>query len=312
MKKYSVLLYYCYTNIDDPEKFSVEHHLFCLSLKLRGRIIIANEGINGTVSGLKVQCGEYMHFFKSDLRFKNIEFKIDENKDHAFKKLKVHLKPELVTLGLHTLDPNKKTGEYLEPAEFKRMMVQEETVVLDMRNNVEHNIGKFKNAVTLNIDHFRDFTSKVKELERYKNYKILMYCTGGVRCEKASAYLLQQGFKDVYQLHGGIINYGNKAGGKDFDGSCYVFDSRIAVDVNKVNPVVISRCYICGSTCDRMVNCANPECNLHLPICKKCGLTYEGACSKECMAHPKKRPLRESGYYQKEMNGYDPYYQIKK
>src|SRR5690606_41656205 len=124
---------------------------------------------------------------------------------------------------------------------------------------------------------------------------------------RASAYLLDQGFKDVYQLHGGIIRYGLEAGGEDFEGKCYVFDNRVAVDVNKINPTVVSTCYVCGNKSDRMVNCANPTCNLHVPICGNCGWEMEGACSDECKGHPQKRPYNGTGYYQKNTNGYNPY-----
>jgi UPF0176 protein len=150
---------------------------------------------------------------------------------------------------------------------------------LDVRSNYEHEVGKFKNALTLDIENFRDFPEKVKELEHLKGKKILTYCTGGIKCEKASAFLLEQGFENVYQLHGGIIKYGLEAGGEDFEGKCYVFDNRINADVNKVNPKVISKCHVCETNCDRMINCANPVCNLHAPICEKCGWELDGACS---------------------------------
>ncbi|HSZ25674.1 MAG TPA: hypothetical protein VK766_08160, partial [Cytophagaceae bacterium] len=136
--------------------------------------------------------------------------------------------------------------------------------------------------------------------------KVLTYCTGGIKCEKASAFLLENGFENVYQLHGGIIKYGMEEGGEDFEGKCYVFDNRIVIDVNTVNPKVISTCYVCGTTCDRMVNCANPECNIHLPICESCGWKMEGACSDACKNHSDKRPYNGTGYYAKELNGYNP------
>ncbi|HAH35096.1 MAG TPA: hypothetical protein DCL81_00630, partial [Algoriphagus sp.] len=144
---------------------------------------------------------------------------------------------------LRHLDPNVKTGKHLEPEEFKKLKDQEDVVILDVRSNYEHELGRFKNALTLDIDNFRDFPQKVKELEHLKNKKVLTYCTGGIKCEKASAFLLEQGFEDVYQLHGGIIKYGMEAGGEDFEGKCYVFDNRIAVDVNNVNPTIVSECH---------------------------------------------------------------------
>src|SRR5690606_7629349 len=125
--------------------------------------------------------------------------------------------------------------------------------------NYEHNVGRFKNAVTLDIENFREFPDKIEELAAYKDKKILTYCTGGIKCEKASALLLKSGFKDVYQLHGGIIKYGKETGGKDFEGKCYVFDNRVTVDVNHVNPTEVATCHNCGVTSSRMINCANPE-----------------------------------------------------
>lgn len=307
MKNYHILLYYCYTPIDDPEQFRYDHHLFCIENGIKGRIIIASEGINGTVSGLKASCDKYIEKFKSDHRFSSIDFKIEEHDKNAFTKLHVRVKPEIVHSGLHNIDPNKKTGKYVEPEEFKNLKNDHDVVVVDVRSNYEHSVGRFKGAITFDIENFRDFPDKVKELEKYKDKKIITYCTGGIKCEKASAYLLENGFKDVYQLHGGIIKYGIEAGGEDFEGKCYVFDNRVVVDVNKVNPKVISTCHICKMECDRMVNCANQICNLHVPICEKCGWELEGACSDQCKEHPEKRPYDGTGFYQKELNGYNPY-----
>ncbi|MCC9167175.1 oxygen-dependent tRNA uridine(34) hydroxylase TrhO [Pontibacter harenae] len=306
-KTYSILLYYCYTPIADPEAFREEHHLLCLELNLLGRIIVSKEGLNSTVSGLKADCDKYMEIMKADPRFAKTDFKVDESDAHAFTKLHVRTKAEIVHSGLLHIDPNQRTGVHLSPKEFKDMKDREDVVVLDVRSDYEYNVGRFKNAVTLDIENFREFPEKVGELkEKYKDKKILTYCTGGIKCEKASAFLLEQGFENVYQLHGGIIKYGIEAGGEDFEGKCYVFDNRVAVDVNKVNPKVISKCYVCDTESDRMVNCANPVCNLHVAICEKCGWEMEGACSTECKGHPEKRPYDGTGYYQKEMNGYNP------
>jgi len=306
MKDFLVLLYYHYTKIDDPEAFRERHHLFCIELNLRGRIIVSREGLNGTVSGLRADCEKYMEALKADPRFLGIEFKVDEHDSQAFAKLHVRLKDEIVNSGLKHIDPTVRTGKYIEPEEFKKLKDDPDVVILDVRSNYEHNLGKFKNAVTLDIGHFREFPRKIRELERFKDKMIITYCTGGVKCEKASAFLLENGFKDVYQLHGGIIKYGMETEGEDFEGKCYVFDNRIAVDINKVNPVVISRCIICGELCDRMINCANPECNRHAPVCEPCAEKMEGACSEACKAHPQKRPYNGKGIYPKKLNGYNP------
>ncbi|TAE07576.1 MAG: rhodanese-related sulfurtransferase [Bacteroidetes bacterium] len=311
-KKYAILLYYCYTHIENPEEFREQHHYFCLSLNLLGRIIIAKEGLNGTVSGLRVDCEAYMQAVKADSRFAHTDFKVEYHDSHTFQKLYVRTKPEIVHVGLHEIDPTKRTGKHLKADEFKALKDAEDVVILDVRSNYEHHLGKFKNAITLDIENFREFPEKVGELEAYKGKKIITYCTGGIKCEKASAYLLEQGFEDVYQLEGGIIKYAIEGGGEDFEGKCYVFDGRIAVDVNKVNPKIISTCYVCGTTSDRMVNCANADCNNHVPICEECGWKMEGACSKTCQEHPEKRPYDGTGYYQKNLNGYNPYLNVKR
>lgn len=312
MKAYAILLYYHYTPIEDPETFREEHHLFCLEHNLLGRIIIAEEGINGTVSGLKADCEKYMAHLREDPRFKDIDFKVEMHDKHAFQKLYVRVKPEIVYSSLRSINPAVKTGRYVEPAEFKKLKDEKDVVILDVRSNYEHNVGKFKNAITLDIENFRDFPGKVNELKAYKDKKVITYCTGGIKCEKASAFLLEQGFENVYQLHGGIIKYGIEEGGEDFEGKCYVFDNRIVTDVNKVNPKVISRCHVCNEPSDRMVNCANFDCNAHIPMCEKCGWEMEGACSDACKSHPEKRPYDGTGYYAKQLNGYNPYKGLKR
>lgn len=302
---YWVLLYYCYTPIKNPALFRENHHALCLDLALRGRIIVAAEGLNGTLSGTKENCRKYMDIVKSDPRFAALEFKVDECKQPAFKKLNVRLKQEIVHSGL-SLDPLKATGKHLSPEKFKQMMKDQDVVLVDMRSNYEHKLGKFEGAVTLDIDHFRDLPKQVQTLDKYKDKKVVTYCTGGVKCEKASALLLERGFKEVYQLHGGIIKYGMTEGGENFQGKCYVFDNRIAVEVNKVNPKVVGKCYVCQTPSDHMVNCANTACNRHTIICEKCMEAQEGCCSAACQAAATKRRYNPAGYYTKKMNGYNP------
>lgn len=302
MKAYQTLLYYCYSRIQDAEQYTADHLKFCKSIGLTGRIIIADEGLNGTVSGTAEACKAYMDYVYADGRFNATEFKIDEVDEPSFIKMHCRYKSEIVYSGLRDpnyIDPTKQTGKHLEPKEFAEMKDRDDVVILDVRSNYEHSMGKFKNAVTLDIENFRDFPAMINELAQYKDKKVLTYCTGGIKCEKASALLLKEGFKDVYQLHGGIIKYGKEADGKDFEGKCYVFDNRIAVDVNKVNPVVISTCRNCGKTTSKMINCANPECNEHFTQCDDCGTALEGACSTECQNHPRKRPYDGTGYYVK-------------
>ncbi len=302
MAKYQTLLYSCYSTIGNAEQFAADHLKFCKSLDLVGRIIVADEGLNGTVSGAPEACKAYMEAVLSDPRFAGTDFKIDDVDEPSFIKMHCRYKPEIVHSGLrdpHIINPEKQTGVHLDAAGFLEMKDQEDVIVLDVRSNYEHSMGRFKNAVTLDIENFRDFPGKINELSKYKDKKIITYCTGGIKCEKASALLLHEGFKDVYQLHGGIIKYGKEAGGKDFEGKCYVFDNRVAVEVNSVNPVVISTCRNCGTRTDKMINCANPECNEHFTQCDQCGERLDGACSEICQAHPRKRAYDGTGYYVK-------------
>jgi UPF0176 protein len=302
MGQYNTLLYYCYSTIADAEQFAADHLKFCKSLNLTGRIIVANEGLNGTVSGSPESCKTYMDTLHADERFADIDFKVDEVDTPSFVKMHVRYKDEIVHSGLrdpNIINPQQKTGKHLEPKEFLDLKNSEDVIILDVRSNYEHNLGKFKNAITLDIENFRDFPDKINELAQYKDKKVITYCTGGIKCEKASALLLHEGFTDVYQLHGGIIKYGKEAGGEDFDGKCYVFDNRLSVEVNSVNPVTISTCYNCGKTTEKMINCANPECNEHFTQCDECGTTMEGCCSDACKEHPRKRVYDGTGYYVK-------------
>ena len=306
MKPYSVILYYNYTPIVDTEAYREKHHLFCLENNLLGRIIIAEEGLNGTISGLTADCNRYMKWLENDPLFAgtNFDFKVEEHETNAFAKLHVRVKNEIVNSDL-PVNPRLRTGKHLEPADFKQMLKNDPDVVLvDMRSNYEHAVGRFKGAITFDMENLRELPDHVEEIAHLKDKKIITYCTGGIKCEKASAYLLDRGFENVYQLHGGIIKYGLEEGGEDFDGKCYVFDNRVKTNVNSVNPTVVSKCHICKTISDHMVNCANPECNAHLPICPSCLLELDGACSQQCKEHPRKRPYNAQGYYSKQSDNY--------
>lgn len=301
-KEYQTLLYYCYSPIENAEEFASQHLEFCKSLNLVGRIIVADEGLNGTVSGTIESCRVYMDTLHADPRFAKIDFKIDDVEETSFIKMHCRYKSEIVHSGLRDpkeINPIERTGVHLEPKEFLEMKDRDDVVILDVRSNYEHNLGHFKNAVRLDIENFRDFPSKINELAKFKDKKILTYCTGGIKCEKASALLLKEGFPEVYQLHGGIIKYGKEVDGKDFEGQCYVFDKRVAVDVNKVNPKIIAKCFNCGTVTNKMINCANPECNEHFNQCDACGEQLDGCCSPTCQSHPRKRPYDGTGYYVK-------------
>ncbi len=286
-KPFRILLFYKYVPIVDHELFAEEHLAFCKMLGLKGRILIANEGINGTVSGTVEQTQAYMDSMHQNPLFQDMAFKIDEADSHAFQKIFVRHKKELVTFRLdEDVNPNELSGKHLSPKEFYDYLQQEDVVVLDGRNDYEYDIGHFRKAIRPEVDSFRDFPQWIREnLQDYKDKTILTYCTGGVRCEKLSGFLLKEGFKDVYQLDGGIVTYGKdpEVKGKLFDGKCYVFDERISVPINQTDEdIIVGRCHHCGKPEDRYVNCAYDFCHLQHVSCIECEEKFSRFCSKAC------------------------------
>ncbi|WP_416151207.1 rhodanese-related sulfurtransferase [Salipaludibacillus sp. HK11] len=302
---YKVLLYYKYVYIENPQELADTHLDFCRELGLKGRIIISEEGINGTVSGTVQQTDSYIEEMRKDSRFEDLVFKIDEANEHAFKKMHVRHREELVSFNLHDdVDPNQLTGNYLEPKEFYQQMNDPNTVILDARNDYEFDVGHFKGAIRPNIRSFRELPAWIKEnKQKFENKKILTYCTGGVRCEKFSGWLLKEGFDDVSQLHGGIVTYGQdpEVKGKLWDGQCYVFDERITVPINQVEHHVVGRDHFTDEPCERYVNCANPECNKQILISEENEHFYMRGCTDECRIHPRNRYIAEHDLTDKEV-----------
>ncbi|MFF3100410.1 oxygen-dependent tRNA uridine(34) hydroxylase TrhO [Viridibacillus arvi] len=296
---YRVLLYYFYTTIEDPEAFAAEHLAYCKSIELKGRILVASEGINGTVSGTVEQTDAYMAHMKADPRFDGIVFKIDESEQHAFKKMHVRPRPELVNLSLEDdVNPHEITGNYLEPAEFLEKMQEENTVIVDARNTYEFDVGHFKGAIRPDVETFRDLPDWIRDnKELLEGKQILTYCTGGIRCEKFSGWLKREGFEDVSQLHGGIVTYGKDpvAKGQLWDGQCYVFDERLTVPVNQVEHVIVGRDHFDGEPCERYINCSNPECNKQIIASKENEDKHLGGCTHECRVHPRNRYIPRNG-----------------
>jgi UPF0176 protein len=211
-----------------------------------------------------------------------MEWKISWADEQVFPKLKVTVRDEIVTLGIKKTGkdvPIEQKAQYIEPEELRELYEKEEDfVILDARNVYEVEVGKFKDAILPPIDNFRDFPAFVKSIEQYKDKNVVTYCTGGVRCEKASAYLREQGFKNVRQLHGGIHEYGEKAGGKYFEGEMFVFDKRLHVPVNRVNPTVIAECVYCSKKVTRSVDCADHHCGELFTCCSDCQDSHQGLC----------------------------------
>lgn len=282
-----VLLYYKYVKIEDHENYAKLHLNFCRSLGVKGRILVASEGINGTLSGTPSMTDAYIYSMKMDPRFRDMEFKIDNVEVDAFKKLYVRPRSEIVTMNLEEdIDPNVTTGIHLKPKDFLKAMQEENVVIVDARNDYEYDIGHFKNAIRPEVNNFKEFPAWVKKnKELFKDKKVLAYCTGGIRCEKFSGLLIKEGIENVNQLHGGIINYSKdpKTKGSLFEGKCYVFDERISVDINFAEGhTVVGKCYLCGKPHERYVNCANRRCHFQFICCEDCGEKYLRSCSDKC------------------------------
>ena len=301
-KDIRVLLYYLYTPIQNAKQFAADHLAFCKSIGLKGRILVADEGINGTVSGDYETTQKYMDYVHSLPGMENLWFKIDEENEQAFKKMFVRYKKEIVHLGLedndfdNDINPLETTGAYLSPKEFKEALLDEDTVVLDTRNDYEYDLGHFRGAIRPEIRNFRELPQWVRDnKEKFMDKRVVVYCTGGVRCEKSSGWMVREGYKDVGQLHGGIATYGKdpEVQGELWDGKMYVFDERIAVDVNHVNPTIVGKDWFDGTPCERYVNCGNPFCNRRILTSEENEDKYLRGCSHECRVHPRNRYVLE-------------------
>lgn len=287
---YRVLLYYKFVPIPDAASFTAEHLTYCKELGVKGRILIADEGINGTLSGTYEQTEQYMQHMHANPLFADMVFKIDEADKHAFRKIFVRHKKELVTLRYEKpLDPNSLSGKRLSPKEFHDYLQREDVIVLDGRSDYEYDLGHFRNAIKPTLETFKEFPKWLREnMQEYKDKPILTYCTGGIRCEKLTGVMLSEGFTDVYQLEGGIVTYGkdDEVKGRLWDGKCYVFDERISVDINHTDEaVVVGKCYHCDAPAETYINCADDTCHRQHIVCDNCEQQYNHYCSPECEEH---------------------------
>lgn len=285
---YEVLLYYKYVHLDDPEQYAEEHRQLCRELELKGRILIAKEGLNGTVSGTVENCRKYREILDADPLTKEIAWKIDLEEGHVFPKLSIKVRDEVVSLelGAEDFNPVDLTATHLKPAEWREAMQEENVVLLDARNDYEWEIGRFEGAILPEVPSFRDLPKWIRDhRDELEGKKILTYCTGGIRCEKFSGFLLQEGFKDVYQLEGGIVTYGKdeEVKGAGYEGECYVFDERLSVPVNRTEgATVVSDCRHCGVPSIRYRNCAWMPCNAQFLLCEDCENAMGRYCAKVC------------------------------
>jgi UPF0176 protein len=247
MSEIVVAAFYKFAKLPDFQQLQAPFLEFCLSVNINGTILLAAEGVNGTVAGSRNSIDCLISFLKAEPRLHDIEHKESFTNEPPFDRMKVKLKKEIVPLGVSTVNPNELVGTYVSPEEWNELISDPEVIIVDTRNDYEVDIGTFKGAIDPKTKRFRDFPAFVCDtLDPDKHKKVAMFCTGGIRCEKASSYMLQQGFKEVFHLKGGILKYLEKipADKSLWDGECFVFDQRIAVG----NGLIVGdheQCYAC-------------------------------------------------------------------
>ncbi len=293
MSEYVIILFYKYVHIENPEALRQAQFDLATKLGLKGRVIVAEEGINATLEGTRDNIEKYLAEYFADPRFVGTHIKRSRGTGNAFPKLSVKARKEIVSLHLKDdFSPTEVTGVHLKPEELKKWyeekQVGKDFFVIDMRNDYEYNVGRFEGSIMPSLQNFRDVPRVLDELEDLKDKTVVSVCTGGVRCEKASGFLIKNGFKDVYQLDGGIVTYMEKFPAQEFQGKLYVFDNRITMDFDAENNradkhVVVGKCDKCKTPCERYVNCKNPMCNKHFLCCENCSESnYDSYCSFLC------------------------------
>ena len=282
----TTISFYHYFPIADPQNFRDELYANLNRLKVFGRIYVAHEGINAQISVPQNHFEAFKTYLYSIQPLDGIRLNIAVDDDgKSFWVLKIKVREKIVADGIE--DPSfdmENRGKYVDATRFNELTKDPETIVVDMRNHYEYEVGHFDGAIEVPSDTFRDQLPLAAEmLKDAQDKNIIMYCTGGIRCEKASAYMLHKGFKNVYHLEGGIINYANqiKEAGlpSKFKGKNFVFDNRLG---ERITDEIIAKCHQCGQPADTHVNCANEACHLLFIQCDDCKKEWDGCCSKEC------------------------------
>ena len=287
---YTIALFYKYLPIADPTALAAEQRELCLRFGFTGRMIVASEGINATCEGQRDHMSSYLEIMRADPRFADIDFKISEGTGTAFNTLSVKVRPEIVSahLGADDVNPAQLTAKYVTAEQLHNWIhTGKELYIIDMRNDYEHAVGFFTDATLLPMKNFRDLPTVLPKLEHLKEKTIVTVCTGGVRCEKASGYLLTHGFKNVFQLYGGIVTYMEKYPNVDFKGALYVFDGRVTMGFNREdkNHEIVGQCVWCAGPTEHYIDCIDIHCAFerHVLCCAVCVTgTGQGYCSAAC------------------------------
>lgn len=290
MSQKTIILYYKYTNIPRPKDILIQQRSVCANLGLKGRILIAPEGINGTLEGDHAEIEEYIHYMNDHAIFDQITYKKSIVDGTAFPKLIIKTRSEIVTsyLGEEDVNPAELTGKYITAEELYELMSnkdrEKDFEIVDMRNDYEQVAGMFEGSIPSGLTTFKDLKQVADNLAHLKEKKIITVCTGGVRCEKASGYLLSKGYKNVYQLKDGIVTYMEKFPNKHFKGKLYVFDNRILIGFNTNSPEheIFAKCDKCGVPNENYINCTDDYCHRHFICCENCLSNGKPFCKIEC------------------------------
>lgn len=295
--------FYKYFRIEDPKLFRDKLYLELDALRVFGRIYVASEGINGQISVPESRFDAMRQvLYAADPALDGIRLNIAVDDDgKSFWVLRIKVRDKIVADGIDDMDFDPaKTGTYLDAQAYNELSEQSDTIVVDMRNHYEYEVGHFRDAIEIPSDTFREqLPMAVDMLQDQKDKNIIMYCTGGIRCEKASAYLLHKGFKNVYHVEGGIIEYARKAKEQGipnkFIGKNFVFDERLG---ERISEDVIAQCHQCGAPCDDHTNCANQGCHLLFIQCSACAEKMQGCCTDACkevinMPEEKQKEIRQ-------------------
>lgn len=289
---YVMLAYYVICPIADPHEEVKRQKTFLSTLDARCRIYVSEQGINGQMSASHASAKLYMEWMHARPEFAGTTFKLQNHHEHAFPRLTIKYRKELVAVG-REVDLTKR-GEHISPEEWKCRLDDAKSVVLDVRNRYEWEVGRFDGAEPPPCDSFRDFPAYAADLKKRfdpETTPVMMYCTGGIRCEFFSSLLLQAGFKKVYQLHGGVIEYGARFGTEHWLGKLFVFDDRLTVPLSKTaKHLVVGSCHLCKKPSEDYYNCANMDCNHLFLCCKACIEHLQGCCTSNCQSAPRKRP----------------------
>lgn len=246
-EQFVIAAMYKFVRLPDFESIQPKLLEFCRELQIKGTLLLAEEGINGTIAGTRQAIDAVLRYLKSDERLYDLEYKESLSDELPFHRMKVKLKKEIVTMGQPNIEPIDTQEVRVDPQDWNALINNPDVLVIDTRNDYEYQIGSFKNAISPNTTNFREFPDYVKqELDPDKNKKVAMFCTGGIRCEKACAYMKEQGFDEVYQLNGGILKYLEEVSEDEslWEGECFVFDSRVSVD-HKLAEGSYDQCFAC-------------------------------------------------------------------